>query len=204
MFMALLAVALICMPVSADQEAIEIEVAEVIEHADDLYDLSMVLLAETRVINKDDTISDEIKEVSRTIHKAAHELEHIAEHLQENTLELQPLIRDPDTNRTAIDRVIADIEEDIGDFLEILGNQHDNIHDLEHVVPASHKEHAEGVHNTAHQAERDAKHMLIHTSALTAALDVPAASASKPAESPGFGFLAALAGIAAVVYARRS
>lgn len=202
---ALFLFALICMPASASQETIEAEVAGIIELADALYDDATTILEETKVINRDANVSDEIKLVSKPIHMASHELEHIAEHIQDDALELQTLVADPVTNRAAIDGIVADIGVNAGNYTALLESQHENVHELEEVVPASHKANAESVHDAAHQAERDAKNLVRSTEALVAALDAGTAAPapSSPAESPGFGAVAALGGLAAVAYAAR-
>ena len=202
--MALLAFAFICMPVSADQDAIEYEVAEVIEHAEDFMTYAIIIQDETRIIRNDETVEKEIRDIAAAVHRAGDELELIAWDMQDDAEEVRRLAADPVGNRAAIDHLLEHIKEDVQEYKSILDAQHDAIHALEGGVPENLLIHADAIHDAAHTAERDVRHMNRHITALTATLDAPASPASKPAESPGFGVLAALAGIAAVVYARRS
>ncbi|MCP1714547.1 PGF-CTERM protein [Methanocalculus alkaliphilus] len=204
MFMALLAVALICMPVSADQEAIEIEVAEVIEHAEDFMTYAVIIQDETRIIRNDESVDQEIRDIAAAVHRAGDELELIAKDMLDDAEEIGRLAVDPIGNRAAIDHLLDHIKEDLLEYKSILDAQHDAIHALEGGVPENLQIHADAIHDTAHTAERDVRHMNRHITALSTALDAAAAPVSQPAESPGFGVLAALAGIAAVAYARRS
>ncbi|MCP1662406.1 MAG: hypothetical protein D5R99_07975 [Methanocalculus sp. MSAO_Arc1] len=197
--------AFLFMPASAHQDAVEDEIAEIIEHADDLFDLAEVIHDESQAIYRDETVSEEIRDLAHLVHMAAHELEHIAEHLQEDAAELEILGAEPIANRAAINLILADMREEIAEYTELLDSQHDNIHELEYNVLESHIQHADAIHDAAHKAERDARHLLRHIDALEAALDDAASpqAPSAPAESPGFSALAALAGIMAVVYAIR-
>lgn len=202
---ALCILGLCVLPVSAHKGDIEIEIAEIIEHADDLFDLAEKIHDETELLSGDESLPADLRDLAYLIHEAAHELEHCAEHLQEDAAELLILVADPVANRPAINRILADMREEIAEYTELLASQHDNIHELEHIIPASHDQHAKAIHDAAHKAERDARHLLRHIEGLEAALDEAASptSPSKPAESPGFGALAAAAGLIAVAYATR-
>ncbi|RQD80218.1 MAG: hypothetical protein D5R96_08925 [Methanocalculus sp. MSAO_Arc2] len=197
--------ALLFMPASAHQDAVDREIAGIIDHADGLFDLAEVIHDESQVIYREKTLSIEILDLAYLIHQAAHELEHIAEDLQEDAAELETLGADPVANRPAINKVLANMGEKIAEYTEVLASRHDNIHELEYSIPESHIQHADTIHDAAHRAERDARHLLRHIDALEAALDDAASpqAPSAPAESPGFSALAALAGIMAVVYAIR-
>ena len=185
---------------------VSVEVAEIAEHADELFTAAESILLDTKAIVKDETVDQEIRDLAKTIHLVSHELEDIAASLQEDSAELQMLAANPDANKAAIEELIAGMQASVAEYTTKLGSQHENIHQLTFVAPESREENADAVHDVAHEAENVADHLREHLEGLTAALDAPTAAqtaqvaASTPAgaeatQTPGFGIVAATLGI---------
>lgn len=206
--------ALVCMPVSAGEDSIKKVAEEISEDSDKLFELSEAVLLQTKVIVKDETVDQDIRALAKTIHMVSHELEDIASTMQEKSAELQILITDPVKNKAAIEETIGDIEAECNEFNEKLTVQHENVHDLVFRVPESCEANADATHDAAHEAEKVAEHVLEQTQELTAALSAPpspentqSASATttnaKTHVSPGFGVIATIGVLFAVLFAVR-
>lgn len=182
-FLAFLVAALLCIPVSANEETAGDVAAEIVEHSEELVALCEEIHDQTEFIADDESLDMDIRELAEGIHVHSHEMESVADHILEHALELQTLVNAGSGDSPEVEEAIDEINEHCEEFIALVESKHEDIHDLVFTSPETHEDYADATHDAAHEAGEVAEHVVEHTAELQGMLAGTAAASTTSSQT---------------------
>jgi PGF-CTERM protein len=203
-------------PASGDV-AVALDEAE--EHANELLKIAGNIHDETEYIADDEALSEDIRVVGEEIHLSSHDIERCAKEVLDRVETLRGLVGDVEANRASIDEEIGEINEHLEECASIIESEHDKLHELMGIVPETHAEYANRIHDYYNEAEDLVDHIQEHVDELQESIKNPTLAANVRAapgheveaaakeesgnSAPGFGIVLAVAGLLGTMFFAR-
>ncbi|TQD28226.1 PGF-CTERM sorting domain-containing protein [Methanolobus vulcani] len=156
-------------PASASEDASE-AIDEVIEHAEELVEMSTTIHDETMNIADDESLDDDLRAAGEAIHQSSHEIEQIGEAIKEDADELKVLAEDPETNEDDIIIALDEIMEHAEEALELIDSLDGDLQKVMDDSPESHQEYAESISDALTETGSIANHIIDHAEEVEEAL----------------------------------
>lgn len=199
------------------EAAVSTSLASLEENANLLLEEAGKVHDETEYIADDEALSEEIRAVGEEIHLSSHDLKHCADAVLEHVETLRGLVGDSKANKAAIEEEIKLMNSNLTACTEVISSKHDKLHELTGVVPETHTEYADNIHDYYHEAEYLVADLQENVNELQNAIEnptskTPAGVKSAPEsetpeteektekKTPGFGLCLALAGLLCMVF----
>ncbi|MHC1624222.1 MAG: NHL repeat-containing protein [Candidatus Methanospirareceae archaeon] len=156
-----------------------------IEHVNDLIEASTVIYDNTGKIADDAKLDKGLRAKAEEIRMASGKLGNIAEVIHEHMKELETFISDPEANKAKIKEALDEVVERLEKCYVILEAKDDLVHAIIAVAPESHKEYADAIHDTYHEAGRIVKQLTENAQELAKVVGIAISeSAIKPVAAP--------------------
>ena len=156
-----------------------------VEYVNDLIEASTAIYNNTGKIADDTKLDEGLRAKAEEIHVASRELGNIAEVIHEHVKELEGLISDPEVNKAKIKEALDEVVGRLEECYAILEAKDDLVHAILAVTPESHKEYADAIHDTYHEAGRIVEKFTEHAQELAKLVGVAIpGSAIKPVAVP--------------------
>ncbi len=143
---------------------------EVIEHAEELIEISSDIHDQTMYIADDESLDDDLRAAGESIHLASHDFEHIAEHIKEHAEELKGLLEDPEANEEAIMIALEEINEHADEAMELVESKEADLDKIMADTPESHQQYAEAINDVVTEAGVISNHISSHAAEVEDAL----------------------------------
>jgi hypothetical protein len=177
--LSLVVVFLLAGSVSADTPLLHVE------YVNDLIEASTVIYDNTGKIADETKLDEGLRAKSEEIRVASRELGNIAEVIREHMDELKDLISEPEVNKAKIKEALDEVVERLEKCYAILEAKDNLVHAILAVTPESHKEYADAIHDTYHEAGRIVEKFAEHAQELAESVGVAIPeSAIKPVAVP--------------------
>lgn len=135
---------------------------EVIEHAEELVEMSATIHDQTMLIADDESLDDDLRAAGESIHLSSHEIEHIGENIKTNAEELKVLAADPEANEDAIKIALDEINEHADEALELVESKDADIQKMMSDAPESHQQYATDIKDSVTEVGSIANHIKSH------------------------------------------
>jgi hypothetical protein len=156
-----------------------------VEYVNDLIEASTAIYDSTGKLADDTKLDEGLRAKAEEIHVASRELGNIAEVIHEHVKELEGLISAPEVNKAKIKEALDEVVGRLEECYAILEAKDDLVHAILAVTPESHKEYADAIHDTYHEAGRIVEKFTEHAQELAKLVGVAIpGSAIKPVAVP--------------------
>ena len=143
-----------------------------VEYVNDLIEASTAIYDSTGKLADDTKLDEGLRAKAEEIHVASRELGNIAEVIHEHVKELEGLISDPEVNKAKIKEALDEVVGRLEECYAILEAKDDLVHAILAVTPESHKEYADAIHDTYHEAGRIVEKFTEHAQELAESVGV--------------------------------
>ncbi|MEA3297943.1 MAG: hypothetical protein U9Q31_00310 [Chloroflexota bacterium] len=156
-----------------------------VEYVDNLIEASTAIYDNTGKIADDTKLDEGLRAKAEEIRVASRKLGNIAEVIREHMEKLEALISDPEANKEKVKAALVEVAKRLEKCYAILEAKDDLVHAILAVAPESHKEYADAIHDTYHEAGRIVEKFTEHTQKLAESVGVAIPeSAIKPVVMP--------------------
>ncbi|WP_305064496.1 PGF-CTERM sorting domain-containing protein [Methanococcoides sp.] len=149
------------LPASAHGD-VNMAIDEVIEHAEELVEMSATIHDQTMLIADDEGLDDDLRAAGESIHLSSHDIEHIGAHIKEHAEELKVLAADPEANEEEIMIALGEINEHADEALELIDSKDADLQKMLSDAPESHQQYAADIKNSVTEAGSIADHIKTH------------------------------------------
>ncbi|MGM0770297.1 MAG: PGF-CTERM sorting domain-containing protein [Halobacteriota archaeon] len=135
---------------------------EVIEHAEELVEMSATIHDQTMLIADDEVLDDDLRAAGESIHLSSHDIEHIGAHIKEHAEELKLLAAEPEGNEAEIKIALAEINEHADEAIELVDSKDADIQKMLSDAPESHQQYAADIKDSVTEVGSIANHIKSH------------------------------------------
>ncbi len=135
---------------------------EVIEHAEELIEISTTIHDQTMYIADDENLDDDLRAAGESIHLSSHDIEHIGNHIKEHAEELKGLLDDPEANEEEIMIALEEINEHTDEAMELVESKEADLEKVLADSPQTHQQYAEAIEDAVMEAGSIANHINLH------------------------------------------
>ncbi|MCD4821944.1 MAG: PGF-CTERM sorting domain-containing protein [Methanococcoides sp.] len=135
---------------------------EVIEHAEELVEISVTIHDQTEFIADDEALDDDLRAAGESVHLSSHEIEQIGEHIKERADELKVLAADSEANEDEIMIALGEITEHADEAIELIDSKDADIQKILSDAPESKQQYATAIKEAVTEAGSIANHIKSH------------------------------------------
>ncbi|AKB85657.1 PGF-CTERM sorting domain-containing protein [Methanococcoides methylutens] len=135
---------------------------EVIEHAEELVEMSATIHDQTMLIADDEDLDDDLRAAGESIHLSSHDIEHIGAAIKEHAEELEALSADPEANEAEIKIALEEINEHADEALELVESKEADIQKMVSDAPELHQQYAADIKDSVTEVGAIADHIKTH------------------------------------------